>query len=114
MVVQAVRLGANDFLKEPYSDCVLTNAVVETCYSRSAQVEQAQNERNARRLVAKLSPREHRVLEALLRGGSNKSIAAEIGISARTVEVYRANVMDKLGVQALPEAVRLAVLAGFR
>jgi two-component system response regulator FixJ len=61
--------------------------------------------------MAKLSPREREVLNALVAGKPNKIIAFELGLSIRTVEVHRARMMDRLGVGQLAEAIRLAVMA---
>ena len=59
-----------------------------------------------------LSRRERQVLSGLLAGGTNKTIAGDLGISVRTVEIHRARMLDRLGVQSLAEAIRLAVLSG--
>ncbi|RYI91007.1 MAG: hypothetical protein EON47_21350 [Acetobacteraceae bacterium] len=69
-------------------------------------------EAEALRQIALLSPREREVLVGLVAGKPNKTIAHELGISPRTVEVHRAHVMDKLGVRSLSAAVRTALLAG--
>ncbi|HEY1559952.1 MAG TPA: LuxR C-terminal-related transcriptional regulator [Caulobacteraceae bacterium] len=60
-----------------------------------------------------MSGREREVLERLMVGGTNKTIAKELGISPRTVEIHRAHVMDRLGARSLPDAVRMALAAGF-
>jgi len=64
--------------------------------------------------LALLSPREHQVLEGLLAGLPNKSIAYDLAISSRTVEIHRARVMDKMGARSLSELIRLALAAGVR
>jgi two-component system, LuxR family, response regulator FixJ len=61
--------------------------------------------------IARLSPREREVLDALVAGASNKVIAFDLGLSVRTVEVHRARMMERLGTRQLSEAIRLAVLA---
>ena len=61
--------------------------------------------------IARLSPREREVLDALVEGASNKVIAFDLGLSVRTVEVHRARMMERLGTRQLAEAIRLAVLA---
>ena len=66
----------------------------------------------ARQRLASLSDREREVLELLVDGGSNKRIARELSISPRTVEIYRANLMTKMGVRSLSEALRIAFAAG--
>ena len=66
----------------------------------------------AAKQIAMLSQRERQVLSGLLAGGTNKTIAGDLGISVRTVEIHRARMLDRLGVQSLAEAIRLAVLSG--
>ena len=68
----------------------------------------------ARARVAGMSPREREVLEALLAGGTNKTIARDLGISPRTVEFHRAHVMERLGARTVPDAVLIAAAAGLR
>ena len=63
--------------------------------------------------TARLTPRENEVLHGLMGGGSNKSIARQLNVSPRTVEMHRANLMDRLGARSLPEALRVAHEAGF-
>jgi FixJ family two-component response regulator len=69
---------------------------------------------HARASIAAMSTREREVLERLLAGGTNKTIARDLDISPRTVEIHRAHVMQRLGAQTLPEAVLLAAAAGLR
>ena len=65
----------------------------------------------SRRKIARLSPRENDVLKGLIQGGANKVIARELGISPRTVEIYRAQMMTKLSVHGLADALRIAFTA---
>ncbi len=111
LAVQAMKLGAVDFLEGPYAPSDLLNAVAEAGRAIEKIDEATQRERDARSQLAKLSPRERTVLINLLEGRRMKTVAAELGISPRTVETYRASIMRKLGVRALPEAARLAFLA---
>ena len=68
----------------------------------------------ARGQIALMSQREREVLEGLLQGGTNKTIARELGISPRTVEIHRARVMERLGAHTVPEAVLAAAAAGMK
>lgn len=112
LAVQAMKMGALDFIEKPYEAGRLLE-LVETAFSRlehdSAAVSQAED---ARRKIAMLSPRERDVLMGLIDGRANKVIAHELDISPRTVEIYRANLMTKLGVRSLSEALRIAFAAG--
>lgn len=112
IAVQAMKAGAFDFLEKPYkADALL--AAIDKAFDRmehdsagSAQIE------TARAKVAVLSPRERDVLTGLIDGRSNKIIAYDLAISPRTVEIYRANLMTKMGVRSLSEALRVAFAAG--
>lgn len=112
LAVEAMKLGAFDFLEKPFDDEAIIKAV-KLALKRSKQVEQESADRQdiARRL-ANLSNRERDVLDGLLAGYSNKVIAAELQISPRTVEIYRANVMTKMQAASLSELVRMAIAAG--
>ena len=111
MAIQAMKAGVSDFIEKPYSDDVLLSAV-RTALERRSERAAADRERSAAQaLLAALSPRETEVLDGLVEGKPNKVIAADLGISVRTVEVYRANVMTKMQVKSLSELVRLALRA---
>ena len=112
LAVQAMKAGAVDFIEKPFEKSVLTGALEEGF----ARIDQA-GRRHARADEAKvrleaLTPREHDVLQGLVRGHPNKTIAYDLGISPRTVEIHRANLMGKLGVPSLSEALRIAFAAG--
>lgn len=112
VAVQAMKAGAIDFLEKPFEKQALMTAL-DTAFQRieDANVQQAQASDAAVR-VAVLSPREREVLEGLVQGLPNKTIAYDLGISPRTVEVHRANLMTKLGVSSLSDALRIAFAAG--
>lgn len=112
IAVQAMKLGAQEFLEKPYQEAALIEAV-----ERAFSVDASLTVRNDQRLaastsVATLSSRERQVLQLLLGGLSNKEIARHIDLSPRTVEMHRASMMSRLGVSSLAEAVRLALDAG--
>lgn len=109
LAVEAMKAGAVDFIEKPFDEEVLLKAV-EAALDKAGGEENGQTQDVLMRL-ATLSEREHQVLTGLVAGQANKVIAAAHGISPRTVEVYRANVMTKMQAKSLPELVRMAVLA---
>ena len=112
LAVEAMKIGAADFIEKPFDDEVLLNAV-RAALDRWEDKSKEISERSSyvEKLEA-LSSRERDVLEGLIAGKANKVIAFDLGISPRTVEIYRANVMTKTGANSLPELVRMAMLAG--
>jgi two-component system response regulator FixJ len=111
LAVEAMKLGAVDFIEKPFDDEVLLAAVRTAC-ARDADTRQVEAERAvARQRLATLSARELEVLDGLVAGAPNKAIAHDLGISARTVEVYRANLMKKMHAASLSDLVRMALLA---
>lgn len=112
LAVQAMKAGALDFIEKPYEADQLLQ-VVESAFSRlEADSDAAARVDQATAKIARLSPRETDVLKGLIEGRSNKVIAYELDISPRTVEIYRANLMEKLEVRSLSEALRVAFAAG--
>lgn len=112
IAVQAMKEGAVDFLEKPFEKAQLLGAI-EAAFDRLDNKEDAvASQQNANVRVAALTPRERDVLRGLVRGHPNKTIAYDLGISPRTVEVHRANVMTKLEVRSLSEALRIAFAAG--
>ena len=112
LAVQAMKGGALDFLEKPYEAEVLMQ-VIDNAFARLEEnSEEAARLNAAEAKIAKLSPRETDVLKGLIEGRSNKIIAYELDISPRTVEIYRANLMEKLEVRSLSEALRIAFAAG--
>ncbi len=112
VAVQAMKQGAVDFIEKPFEKAVLLNAIEEG-FARLDQAgrRQARAEEARVRLDA-LTPRELDVMTGLVHGHPNKTIAYDLGISPRTVEIHRANLMTKLEVASLSEALRIAFAAG--
>ena len=108
LAVQAMKAGAVDFIEKPFEKAVLLSAIdhgLERLRRSAASVDRA--DEAAVRLQV-LTPREREVLDGLAKGLPNKTIAYDLGISPRTVEIHRANLMSKLGVKSLSEALRIA------
>jgi two-component system response regulator FixJ len=112
LAVEAMKAGVADFIEKPFDDEVILSAI-RSALERSDKDAEGQVERaRVAERIAALSGREHEVLEGLVAGHANKVIAYDLGISARTVEVYRANVMTKMGAASLSELVRMALIVG--
>lgn len=111
LAVEAMKLGAVDFIEKPFKDQVLLDAIARA-FSLDRSPVNGEGDLRHQEVFATLSPREHEVLRSVLAGSTNKVIAREYGISPRTVEVHRANLMMKVGAGSLSELVRMALLAG--
>ncbi|HLT43362.1 MAG TPA: response regulator [Luteimonas sp.] len=103
LAVEAMRKGATNFLEKPFTDEALVHAV-ETAFASRRLPAQMRNES-----LEKLSPRERQVLDLVVASKPNKIIADILGISIKTVELHRANMMSKLGVRSLPELMKVAL-----
>ena len=103
MAVAAVKNGAWDFLEKPFQDNLLVDRVEQALAAASAQSSADEQTQRLRAALASLSVREREVLDELIRGHYNKTIADHLGITQRTVEFHRANIFTKLGVQSAIE-----------
>jgi two-component system response regulator FixJ len=112
LAVEAMKAGAVDFIEKPFDDSSLLGSIRAALDSRSAGREDSAAKKDAETRLAELSPRERDVLQGLVAGKINKVIAHELGISPRTVEVYRANLMAKTGARSMSELMRIALAAG--
>ena len=111
LAVQAMKGGAIDFIEKPFGKAVLLAAIDQgLAHLRRAAADRTSADDAAVRLQ-KLTAREREVLDGLAKGLPNKTIAYDLGISPRTVEIHRANLMTKLEVRSLSEALRLAFAA---
>jgi two-component system response regulator FixJ len=109
LAVEAMKLGAVDFIEKPFSDEVLIAAIRSAMARQNSLV--SGDVEQIRSRIASLTDRERDVLNGLLAGHPNKTIAFDLGLSPRTVEVHRAKVMTKMGASSLSELVRMALSA---
>ena len=112
LAVEAMKLGAADFFEKPFDDEALLAAVRSALSQLADNSKRDAEQADIKERLAALSNREREVLEGLVSGHPNKTIAYDLGISPRTVEVYRANVMTKMNAASLSELVRMALTAG--
>src|ERR1700751_2202303 len=114
LAVRAMKAGAIDFIEKPFA----SEAILDSLAAALARLATPTGRDPAAGAAASkldlLSPREREVLEGLLAGLPNKSIAYDLGISPRTVEIHRARVMDKMGARSLSELVRMSLGAGLQ
>jgi two-component system response regulator FixJ len=112
LAVAAMKEGAVDFIEKPFSDDVLL-AAIRVAFERDRNAGRPAGEvAQIQTRLASLTAREKEVLDGLLAGFPNKTIAYDLGLSPRTVEVHRANVMTKMGASSLPELVRMTLVSG--
>lgn len=112
LAVRAMKAGAVDFLEKPYEPEALVELVRATLDQLGEGQARDASRATAQARLDRLSMRERDVLVGLIAGRRNKVIAEELGISARTVEIYRGNMMEKLGAETLADALRVAFAAG--
>ena len=98
-----------DFIEKPFSDEVLIESIGKAAARASERVQLTQTIEQTRQRLALLSERERQVLSGVVAGQPNKAIAFELGISPRTVEVYRAGLMGKMQARSLPDLVRMVM-----
>jgi two-component system response regulator DctR len=109
LAVGALKKGAFDFVEKPFNDNELVDRIVAAVSHDESLRRQAQTEASVTARLAELTPRERQVMERVLAGDYNKTIADALGIAVRTVEVHRARIFEKMGVRS---AVELAQLLG--
>jgi two-component system response regulator FixJ len=112
LAVEAMKSGALDFLEKPFDDDALLTSVNAALRHHGADTKREADRAEIIAKVATLSNRERQVLEGLVSGLPNKTIAYDHGISPRTVEIYRANLMSKMRAGSLSDLVRMALVGG--
>ncbi len=110
IAIRAMKLGAHDFLEKPYTDSELLVSI-RSALARGREIDDAEHAREtAASALQSLSEREAEVMQLVVAGHTNKTAAAELGISDKTVEVHRARVMEKTGARSLSELVRMSLI----
>ena len=109
MAVEAMKNGALDFIEKPFADDVLIDSIRRAVDQAATLIKTEAAQDAVRERLESLSDRERQVLKGVVAGLPNKTIALELGISPRTVEVYRAGLMGKMQAKSLPELVRMVL-----
>lgn len=109
VAVRALKAGAFDFIEKPFSEKLLLDRIRDAIHESTRHQRLAQGREAILARLQRLSPRERQVMELVVQGKLNKQIAAELGLSPKTVEVHRAHVMNKMEADSLAELVRLAI-----
>ena len=112
MAVEAMQHGAFDFLQKPFRDQDLLDRVQKAIGKDAENRKSHSDVTQIRRRFSELTPREREVLDMMMAGKSNKVMAADLGLSQRTVEIHRARVMEKTGAHSVAQLVRMAMDIG--
>jgi len=112
MAVRAMKAGAADFIEKPFSGQSLIDAVQRAISAQLASADEAGQRARFDALLATLTPREREVLLLVAEGRPNKVVATRLGLSTRTVETHRANIMQKLEARSLADLVKIAIACG--
>ncbi len=111
LAVEAMKIGATDFLEKPFDDDLLLASVRAALRQQEDHTKRGAERAEIEHRISSLSPREKDVLVGLIEGRANKQIAFDLGISPRTVEIYRANLMNKMQANSLSDLVRMALIS---
>lgn len=112
LAVEAMKLGAVDFLEKPYDPTLLLNTLNLSIRNRQSRHEKVQPSEEALALIGRLSPRQREVLRGMLGGDPNKIMGWKLGLSIRTVESHRAQMMARLQVRSIAELIQIGLAAG--
>ena len=110
LAVEAMKIGAADFFEKPFNDDQLVASVRAALQQQQDQTKRGAERAEIEHRISTLSAREKDVLTGLIEGRANKQIAFDLGISPRTVEIYRANLMNKMQADSLSDLVRMALV----
>jgi two-component system, LuxR family, response regulator FixJ len=110
LAVEAMKIGAADFFEKPFNDDLLLASVKNTLRQQEGEAKRHAERAEIEQRLSTLSPREKDVLGGLIEGRANKQIAFDLSISPRTVEIYRANLMNKMQADSLSDLVRMALI----
>jgi two-component system response regulator FixJ len=111
LAVEAMKIGATDFFEKPFDDDLLLSSVRAALRQQEDHTKRGAERAEIEQRISSLSPREKDVLFGLIEGRANKQIAFDLGISPRTVEIYRANLMNKMQANSLSDLVRMALIS---
>lgn len=114
MAVHAIKLGAREFIEKPFDNAKLLDCVVDALEATSTTQLESQERKELADRFALLTERQRETMRCLIRGMANKQIAAELGISPRTVEIHRTWVMNKMAAKTLADLVRMGLALGLR
>lgn len=114
LAIEAMKFGAMDFLEKPYEPTQLLNAINIVIAARRSSLQQSLPSAEALTRIDKLSDRQQQVLRGMVSGEPNKIMAWKLGLSIRTVEAHRAQVMSRLHVRSIAEAVQIGLAAGLK
>ena len=110
MAVEAMHLGAHDFVQKPFHDEELLDRIQQALISQRQQQDELSHKQSIKDNYNRLTPREKEVMSDVVRGHANKVIAIDLGLSQRTVEIHRARVMEKMKARSLADLVRRSLL----
>ncbi|MCU7645720.1 response regulator transcription factor [Pseudomonas piscis] len=112
IVVRAFKAGAADFIEKPYNEQLLLDSVQQALNRAGSRQRQGAGQARVLERLERLTPREKDVLLPLVRGYTNREIAEQLGVSIKTIDLYRSRVMKRMQAEHLPELVGMAIAAG--